>query len=518
MSDWNAQHSGVASALAGLDMTMPGDFNFGSGISHWGGNLTASVINGTVPQWRLDDMAVRIMAAYYKAGRDTARVPTNFNSWTTNTYGYAHAMSQEEYTQVNYHVDVQDNHARLIREIGGRSTILLKNTNNALPLKKPASIAVLGADAHANPAGPNACPDRNCNDFTLAMGWGSGTANFPYLIAPVDALAARAKKDGSAFKNVSDNYNYAAIASAAKGASVAIVFVNANSGEDYITVGGNQGDRNNLTLWGNGDALIAEVASVNPNTIVVLHTVGAIIIEDIKNNPNVTAILWAGIPGQESGNAITDVIYGKVNPSAKSVFTWGKNRADWGVDVIYSDPAAIPQIYYTEGNFIDYRYFDKHSITPSYEFGYGLSYTTFSYSNLKITKLDPGPYEPTRGLTKAAPTFGTIDRDPAHNMFPPGFKKIGKYIYPWLTQDTLPTGDGIVPPGSQDGSPQPKLRAGGSRGGNRQLYDELYIVEATIKNTGSVDGIEVVQLVSFPHSPHHPLPKSKDTTSQHNPN
>lgn len=496
MSDWNAQHSGVASALAGLDMTMPGDLNFGSGISYWGGNLTASIINGTVPQWRLDDMVVRIMAAYYKVGRDKTRVPVNFSSWTKNTTGYAHAMSKEDFTVVNQHINVQDDHARLIREIGGRSTVLLKNIKNTLPLSKPASVAVLGADAHANPAGPNACADRGCDDFTLAMGWGSGTADFPYLIAPVDALAAQAAKDKSSFKNQSNNYDYSAITSAAKGASVAIVFVNADAGESYITVDGNAGDRNNLTLWGNGDALIAEVASVNPNTVVVLHTVGPILIEDIKNNPNVTAILWAGLPGQESGNAITDVLYGKVNPSAKSVFTWGKARTDWGVDVRYVDPAPVPQFVFSEGVFIDYRYFDKNGITPSYEFGYGLSYTTFSYSNLKITKLNPGPYEPTTGKTKAAPTFGTIDRNPSDNQFPPGFRKIGQYIYPWLTQYTPYVGDGIVPPGSQDSSPQPKLRSGGSGGGNRQLYDDLYTIEATVKNTGKVDGIEVVQLVS----------------------
>ena len=150
------------------------------------------------------------------------------------------------------------------------------------------------------------------------MGWGSGTANFPYLISPNTALKAQAAEDGSKYANVSDNYDFAAVTAAVTGADVAIVFANADSGEDYITVDGNQGDRNNLTLWGNGDALIAHVASINPNTIVVLHTVGAVIVEAYKQHPNITAILWAGLPGQESGNAITDVLYGKVNPQAKS--------------------------------------------------------------------------------------------------------------------------------------------------------------------------------------------------------
>lgn len=69
MSDWAAQHSGVSSALAGLDMTMPGDTFFDSGLSYWGANLTVAVLNGTVPQFRLDDMATRIIAAWYLVGR-----------------------------------------------------------------------------------------------------------------------------------------------------------------------------------------------------------------------------------------------------------------------------------------------------------------------------------------------------------------------------------------------------------------------------------------------------------------
>ena len=500
MSDWNAQHSTVASALAGLDMTMPGDLGFsGSGISYWGGNLTAAVINGTIPQWRLDDMVVRIMAAWYKVGRDKTAVPVNFSSWTKNTTGYLHPFAQEDFTVVNEHINVQDDHAKLIREIGGRSNVLLKNINKALPLKKPVSIAVIGEDAHLNPGGPNACPDRGCTNGplgTLAMGWGSGTADFPYLIAPVDALRDQATHDKTKFTNISNNYDLEAAKAAAMGASAAIVFGNADSGEAYISVDGNAGDRKNLTLWAGADALIAAVSSVNHNTIVVLHTVGPVIVEALKNNPNVTAIIWAGLPGQESGNAITDALYGKINPSGKSVFTWGKDRADWGVDVFYTSGADNPQSDFTEGVFIDYRWFDKHGIEPSYEFGYGLSYTTFKYSNLQITKKNPGPYQPTMGLTKAAPTFGTIDTNPEHNEFPPGFHVVVPYVYPYLTKYDSLNGTGIVPPHSQDSSPQPKIPAGGSGGGNRQLWDVMYEVTADVENTGSVDGIEVVQLVS----------------------
>ena len=69
VSDWWAQLTGAASALAGLDMTMAGDQGLNSGDTYWGSNLTAAVLNGTIPQWRLDDMVVRIMSAYYKVCR-----------------------------------------------------------------------------------------------------------------------------------------------------------------------------------------------------------------------------------------------------------------------------------------------------------------------------------------------------------------------------------------------------------------------------------------------------------------
>jgi beta-glucosidase len=94
---------------------------------------------------------------------------TNFNSWNLNTTGYLHPQANEGFQQINYHVNVQADHAKLIREIGGASTVLLKNTGHTLPLKKPKSIGIIGEDAHDNPGGPNACADRNCDIGTLAM-------------------------------------------------------------------------------------------------------------------------------------------------------------------------------------------------------------------------------------------------------------------------------------------------------------------------------------------------------------
>jgi beta-glucosidase len=205
MTDWSAQHSGVGDALAGTDMDMPGDVAFDSGTAFFGSNLTIAVLNGTVPEWRVDDMAVRIMSAYYKVGRDRNRVPTNFDSWTQDTYGPLHFYANETYTKVNDHVDVRADHAKVIREIGSASAVLLKNVNGALPLTgTEKNVGVFGADAGSNPDGVNGCADRGCDEGTLAMGWGSGSDNFPYLVTPEQAIEAEVIKNGGVFTAITN--------------------------------------------------------------------------------------------------------------------------------------------------------------------------------------------------------------------------------------------------------------------------------------------------------------------------
>ena len=505
MSDWAAQHSGVGSALAGLDMTMPGDLTFLSGNSHWGANLTIAVLNGTIPEWRLDDMATRILAAWYFVGRDNTSIPINFDSWTLDTYGYENFIAGENYRLINEHVDVRAEHSNLIRQIGAASTVLLKNTNHALPLTGKEKItAVFGSDAGDNPYGPNGCPDRGCANGTVAMGWGSGTANFPYLISPATAIQNEVVANLGIFQSITDDHATKQIQALAARASVALVFVKADSGEGYISVDGNPGDRNNLTLWYGGDVLIKNVSALCNNTIVVLHSPGPVLLGNYSDNPNITAILWAGFPGEQSGNSIADVLYGRVNPSAKLPFTFGKAREDYGTDLLYTPNAGTdaPQVNFTEGNFIDYRAFDVADITPVYEFGHGLSYTTFSYSNLQITKTAAGSYIPTTGLTTAAPVLGSVDNNTANYLFPADINPVFLFIYPYLNSTDLEVSanysdyavPGFIPYGSQDGSPQPLQPASGAPGGNPQLYDVLYQASATVTNNGTLNGIEVPQL------------------------
>jgi beta-glucosidase len=318
--------------------------------------------------------------------------------------------------------------------------------------------------------------------------------------------------------------------------SICLVFANADSGEGYITVDGNVGDRKNLTLWQGADQVIQSVAANCNNTVVVLHTVGAVLVDDWYDHPNITGILWAGVPGQESGNALTDVLYGRVNPGGKTPFTWGKTRDDYGAPLVFTpnNGNGAPQEDFTEGIFIDYRRFDKYNITPIYEFGFGLSYTTFEFSQLNVQPVPAPPYTAASGSTQAAKSFGQVS-DASAYLYPSDIEPVPLYIYPWLNSTDLKASSGdpyygeptneYVPPGATNSGPQPINPAGGASGGNPALYDTVARVSAVITNTGKVVGDEVPQLVSvfFPcqefggsvadiNSPHSTFPLAAPTT------
>ncbi|KAM3417422.1 hypothetical protein BST61_g5668 [Cercospora zeina] len=494
MSDWGAHHSGVASTLAGMDMSMPGDVGFDSSTSYWGTNLTIAVLNGSVPAWRLDDMATRIVAGWYYVGRDQNQVenaPT-FSSWTTDTYGFVNYYAQEGYGLINYHVDVTEDHGANIRDSAAKGTVILKN-NGVLPLSgKERLTTVFGSDAGPNTWGPNGCSDRGCDNGTLAMGWGSGSANFPYLVTPDSAIQAEVIRNGKGFyESILDDYVYPQISALARRADqvngVCLTFVNSDSGEGYIIVDGNEGDRNNLTLWHAADALIANVTSECSNTVVVIHSVGAVDVRSFYDHPNVTAIVWAGLPGQESGNSIVDILYGKTSP-----------------DLLYelNNGLDAPQLDFTAGIFIDYRGFDARNETPIYEFGYGLSWSTFSYSNLQITPIPSNfSYSPASGKTLAAPTYGSISNDTTQYLCG-DMHFVKGYIYPCLNTTDFKTASNdpeygnpvSYPDGAYDNTAQSRLPAGGAPGGNPALWNVLFTVTATITNTGNRTSDEVPQL------------------------
>ncbi|KAL1762485.1 glycoside hydrolase family 3 protein [Schizophyllum commune] len=408
-SDWGATHSTLAVNF-GLDMTMPGDITFGSNTTYFGQALIDAVNSGDVPEDRVSDIALRILAAWYLLGQDEGYPETNIWAWDLND-------------PRNLHVDVQADHASLIREIADASTILLKNENSTLPLLAPGSIAIIGNGAGNNSQGINGCVDRSCNDGVLAVGWGSGTAEFPYLITPLDAITARAAEDGTTVTSSLSDSDTDRAAEIAAAADVAIVFISSDSGEGYLTVEGNAGDRNDLLAWHDGDALVQAVADANENTIVAVNTVGAIITEAWIEHPNVKAVVWSGLPGQEAGNSVADILYGAYNPSGRLPYTIAKSADDYPAQVLYESGAQVPDIDYSEGLLVDYRHFDANGIEPRYEFGFGLSYTTFEYDNLAIegsaasdqspptgpgSSLDPWLHEPVVTVTFTVENTGEV--------------------------------------------------------------------------------------------------------------
>lgn len=471
----------------------------GFGVSFWGPNLTTAVLNGSVPEWRLDDMATRVMASYFYLGQDKDFPELNFAQGNLNTYGYLYPHAMVDSTQINQHVDVRANHASLIRTVGAESTVVLKNVNGTLPLKSAKEIGIFGEDAGPSRYGPNGCSDRGCNNGTLAMAWGSGTANFPYLISPLEAIQARAVAENTAVQYVLDNFAYTQIDMVASQATVCMTFINADSGEGYIYVDGNYGDRKNLTSWLGGDDLVKRVAANCSSTIVVMHAPGPLLLEEWIDHPNVTAVVFAGLPGQESGNSLADVLFGDVNPSAKLPWTIGTKREDYGTDVLYQANGPVPQINFTEGLFIDYRHFDQANITPRYPFGYGLSYTTFDYADLQIENLSPAPASTPPTTTPSPASSGyqcatsSASYDPSSFTFPTTISSISDYIYPYIPPSAAPTITYISP-----AYPAPSAtittQTPSPPGGDPALSQILYRLTIALTNNGTLPGKAVPQL------------------------
>lgn len=533
-SDWGAQQSGVGSALSGLDMSMPGDgLGWMDGNPLWGFRLSEAVLNGSLPIERLNDMVTRTVAAWYQLGQDDrSKYPLpppegnggpNFSSWTDDKIGLLHNASDDDTTAVvNKFVDVQGKgkkfHGLLVREIGAEGVILLKNEDDILPLSRHGlrtsrrdagdrkyHVGIFGEDAGPG-RGMNVCPDQDCNQGTLASGWGSGAVNFPYLIPPSEALEKAFNSDAVKLAIVLNNsLPLQEHSTVLHDQDLCIAFANSDAGEGYTFWRDLYGDRNDLHLQKDGEELVKQVAENCGNgqgkTIVVVHSVGPVVVERWIELPGVKAVLFANLPGQESGNSLVDVLFGDVDASGRLPYTIGKSLEDYGKggQVLYLPNAPIPQQNFDEGLYIDYRHFDKHTITPRYEFGFGLSYTTFSFSSLALTAVQPkSPFPSPRPDMLSPPSYDTAIPDPSSALFPPHFRKLKNYIYPFIssTKD-ITRGRYPYPRGysiAQEPSP-----AGGAEGGNPSLYETHLSVTFTLKNEGKRKGKQTAQVyVSFP--------------------
>lgn len=330
--------------------------------------------------------------------------------------------------------------------------VLVKNTRNALPLKEPKMLSIFGYSAK-NPDRNNPTPGLspwlwgsesfNYTEFgagffgfsgapgstpiafngTIYSGGGSGATSQSTVISPFDALVQQAYDDGTAlFWDFVSGAPYVNPVS-----SACLVFANA-----YATEAADRpGLRDDYT-----DGLIRHVADRCASTVVVFHNAGIRLVDQFVDHPNVTAIMFAHLPGEASGRAVVDLLYGRANPSGKLPYTVARNESDYAVlgpDLPEGIFKRFPQSNFTEGVFVDYRDFDARNLTPRYEFGFGLGYTEFGYSNLVVEKAEDAEF--------------------------------GEY----------PTGEVV-------------------EGGQEDLWDVLVEVAADVANTGGVDGAEVAQL------------------------
>lgn len=386
ISDWTAQHSGVASANAGLEMAMP------SSDGYWGELLVEAVKNGSVSESRMDDMAMRIIAPWFQMGQDEAaefQVP-----------GFGMPVDLNAPHEI---VDARDPSFRPILFQGAVEGHVLVKNEGALPLSKPKVMGVYGYDAKGwdistTGAGFSAwkmgtypvsieevlggwfgadVPRSSAGlNGTMLTGGGSGAGTPWYVSTPAAALQARAIEDDTAIF-----WDFESEDPIVHGSTeVCIVSINAWATEGY--------DRPGLDDEFS-DNLINNVADKCNNTVVVLHNAGVRLVDNFVDHPNVTAIIFAHLPGQDSGRALVSVLYGENNPSGKLPYTVAKVASDYGGleehDVGEGEFALFPQSNFDEGVFVDYRYFDVNNIEPRYEFGFGLSYTTFDFSDLRIS-------------------------------------------------------------------------------------------------------------------------------------
>lgn len=525
MSDWGADMSGVAAVLAGLDMNMPGDgAAYGDGASYLGKNLTTMVLNGTVPEWRVDDMATRIMAAYYRVGVDQSRKEhpdgPNFYSWSLNDTDYIHpgaggpdgSGDKGEMGLVNKHVNVQTKYSRQTAMDVAREAIVLlkndqsdKNSSTLLPLKNVNKISVFGIAAGPDPAGVNCAPDLACSNGALGGGWGSGQVNFPFLSTPLEAISQRCIKEGI---SILSNTEYDPAPGGqfdlyARYSDVNIIFGLTDSGEGFASTDDNLGDRKNTSLWHNADSTIKKAASLNKNNVVVVSSVGPVNLEQWIEHPNISAVLFTPPGGQYAGEAITEVLFGDYNPSGRLPFTIAKNDDDY-VPIVDQVTSPAPQDNFDRGFYLDYRYFDNNNIEPRYEFGYGLSYSKFKFGNLKVSEIQKPSLTLPKPPSLKPPHFyqNSSKPDPESAVFPSGFNKIPYFEYPYIDSTSNINSSSSqypYPEGYSTTHRNETTVAGGGPGGNPALFKDVYSVQATIKNEGTQQGSYVAQLyVGYP--------------------
>jgi len=215
---------------------------------------------------------------------------------------------------------------------------------------------VIGDDASANP---------------IFYGEGSGYVVATNVITPLAGIKARV--GSSVTVNYASSQSVTNAVKVASTADIAIIFVGVTSSEGS--------DRTDLSLGASQNALVSAVIQAQPNSIVVVHSPGAVLMPWAGN---AEAIICAFLPGEEDGHSIADVLFGDVNPGGKLPVTFPASENQIPVNTIPQYPGINNEAAYSEQLLVGYRWYDVHSYKPLFPFGHGLSYTTFDYRNLQI--------------------------------------------------------------------------------------------------------------------------------------
>ncbi|MFX0102540.1 MAG: beta-glucosidase, partial [Candidatus Hodarchaeota archaeon] len=256
-------------------------------------------------------------------------------------------------------------HQAVARELAEEGTILLKNENNLLPLdtSRVKKIAIFGKHA-------------DIEFRKKKLGGGSSTVRPPYEVTIREGLTKKCEGKVEIIENASE-------------ADVAIVCVGLGHTHDYAGGDHEGSDRLRYGLGFNQTKLVRKIANQNANIVLVI--VGGQPIGMDKTMQEAPAILEAWYGGMELGTAVAAILLGDINPSGKMPVTWPRRKKDiktaFTLWKTFIGPSfGLEEVKYDEGIFIGYRYYDKHDIEPSFCFGHGLSYTTFEYTNLQLSK------------------------------------------------------------------------------------------------------------------------------------
>ncbi|HEY88167.1 MAG TPA: glycosyl hydrolase [Thermoflexia bacterium] len=332
VSDWGAVHDRVAALAGGLDLEMPGP------RPERVQRVIKAAQAGELDEQVLDEAVKRLLHVIFQA----VETPKDAQGF-----------------------DVAAHH-QLARKIAGESLVLLKNEGGLLPLQAGQKLALIGSAARE----------------AHFQGGGSSHIHPTRVDSPYDEIAALAGEvellfaPGYQAEPGRDQALIDEAVSCAQEAEVALLYIALPS---YIESEGY--DRQNMRLTAQQEALIQAVAAVQPQTVVILNNGSAI--EMLEWIDLVPAVLEAWMMGQAGGGAIADVLFGRVNPSGKLAETFPLRLAD--TPAYLNFPGENGVVRYGEGLFIGYRYYDARQQEVLFPFGHGLSYTTFAYSQLRVS-------------------------------------------------------------------------------------------------------------------------------------